>query len=361
MDVTVHFATNRNHDPRAPHGFGNGYNPDGPYCVRYGSAEVAVPRDRLRGTYRLKAVSVVPESIPGVNAAADAPLVLGSAQVFDGLRQRLRDTGADLLILLHGFGSTLQDSLERAAQLKVAWGTPARPLEVAVFSWPSDGRTLLPRLSSGFRLAYFNDRSDAEASREAISRALRRLVDYFRRLPEEEACGRRMHLVAHSMGNYALRHALQSFARDYRPGAMPRLFENIFLMAADEDDDAFEEPRKFGRLPELASAVHVYFASNDLALTISDATKSNPDRLGSTGPRTLSDLPRKVVLVDCAPVADVPGLADATHQYYRARPEVVADVQAVLAGAAPDAVAGRRYIDAARAFRIEAAPRGRRR
>jgi esterase/lipase superfamily enzyme len=153
------------------------------------------------------------------------------------------------------------------------------------------------------------------------------------------------------MGNYVLRHALQSFARDFRPGGMPRIFENIFLMAADEDDDAFEHPHKFGRLPEIAASVHVYFTPLDTALTISDITKGNPDRLGSAGPRTLSDLPRKVVLVDCSLVADCPGLSDGLHQYYRSRAEVVADVQAVLSGTAPDAI-GRDFASAARAFRI---------
>jgi esterase/lipase superfamily enzyme len=152
---------------------------------------------------------------------------------------------------------------------------------------------------------------------------------------------------------------VQSFARDYKPGGMPRLFDHIFLMAADEDDDAFELPHKFARLPELASAVHVYFASNDMALHISDGTKGNPDRLGSTGPRTLTDLPRKVTLVDCASVSDTRPASEARHQYYRKRPEVVADVQAVLAGQPPGIIAGRVYSEPDRAFRL--VPRARKR
>ena len=65
----------------------------------------------------------------------------------------------------------------------------------------------------------------------------------------------RLHLLAHSMGNYVLRWALQSFGRDHpSPLGMPRVFQNIFLMSADEDDDAFDTPLKFGRLHELLSA-----------------------------------------------------------------------------------------------------------
>ncbi|NKE45172.1 alpha/beta hydrolase [Roseomonas frigidaquae] len=358
METTVYFATNRNLDVDEAFGFGNQYNPDGPYCVRYGAAQVAVPKDRLNGRYRLVSVSVAAESIPGLGAAPDAPVIRGSDTIFDALRDRLRATGADLLILLHGFGCSFQDSLERAAHLREVYGTAARPIEVAVFAWPTDGRTLVPDGTELFKLAYFNDRTDAEASREAIARSLRRIIDYFRHLPPELACGRRMHLMAHSMGNYVLRHAVQSFARDFKPGGMPRLFENIFLMAADEDDDAFELPHKFARLPELAAAVHVYFAANDAALGISDISKGNPDRLGQAGPRTLTDLPRKVVLVDCAAVSDIDGLTDANHQYYRSRREVVEDVQAVLAGLPPDQVKQRVFAAAARAFRL--VPRARR-
>lgn len=358
MEATVYFATNRNLEPGAEFRFGNQYNPDGPYSVRYGAAQVALPKDRLNGQYRLASVSVAPESIPGLGAPADAKVIRGSDTIFDALRDRLRATGADLLILLHGFGCSFQDSLERAAQLREVYGTPSRPIEVAVFAWPTDGRTLLSAGSEMFQLAYFSDRTDAEASREAIARSLRRIVDYFRSLPPELGCGQKMHLMAHSMGNYVLRHAVQSFARDYKPGGMPRVFENIFLMAADEDDDAFEFAHKFARLPELATAVHVYFAANDTALRISDITKSNPDRLGQAGPRTLTDLPRKVVLVDCAAVSDIAGLTDANHQYYRSRREVVEDVQAVLARVAPDQVKQRVFAAAARAFRI--APRARR-
>jgi esterase/lipase superfamily enzyme len=358
METTVYFATNRNADPAAPHGFGNHYNPDGPYCVRYGWAQVKVPSDPYGGAYTITQAELAPEANAGPDADPSRPRIRGSDLVFDGLRNAMKRNGSDLLILIHGFGCTFEDALKNAAQLRTLYATKQRPLEVAVFSWPTDGRTFAPTLSSGLRAAYFSDRMDAEASREAIARALRRLVEYFQNLAPEDACGRRMHLVAHSMGNYVLRHAVQSFARDYKPGGMPRLFENIFHMAADEDDDAFELPHKYQRVPELASSVHVYFAANDMALHISDGTKGNPDRLGSTGPRTLTDLPRKVILVDCAAVSDTGG-TDAQHQYYRKRPEVVADVRAVLAGQVPDAISQRVYSAAERAFRLVPAARRR--
>src|SRR3546814_10975353 len=117
---------------------------------------------------------------------------------------------------------------------------------------------------------------------------------------------------------------------------MPRVFKNIVLMAPDEDNDAFEHADKLARLPELAESVSVYFARNDLALSISDKTKGHPDRLGSTGPRTITNLPQKVTLVDCSNVSDTSSVTDARHQYYRSPWEVGEDVRPALAGTPGD-------------------------
>lgn len=356
MDATVYFATNRNHtgDPAEP--FGKSYNPDGPFCVRYGYADVAVkgkkPHDPK--SYSVRKVEVIPDLIePGDPATGRKP-VHGSDIALPALRDRMRANKADLLIFIHGFNCSFSDALENAAQLRQVYSTPRRPLEVAVFSWPSDGRTVVPDVkadSSKLRLAYFNDRTDAEASANAMARVLKKLVDFVKEMSREANCGQRIHLVAHSMGHFALRHAIQAFGRDYKPGCMPRLFDTMFLMAADEDNDAFELAHKFERLPELATSVHVYYATNDRILQVSDMTKSNPDRLGLAGPRTLSDLPRKVTLVDCTQVSGEGPLAQG-HSYYRLMPPVTADVRAVLAGIPGNAMDWRKYVPAERGFRI---------
>jgi esterase/lipase superfamily enzyme len=343
-DLTVHFATNREEvKGRIP--FGPALNPKSPLYLRYGAAEVTPPTAR-KDDFTLKRVRVAPEAIPGVNAAPDAAVKLGSAAVFDGLRQRLIDNRADLLLFLHGYACDFEMAMIRAAELKQNWAAPDRPLEVAVFSWPADG-SMTPLIS------YASDRDDARSSAKAVARSLLRLLEYIRGLDRADWCNARMHLVAHSMGNYALRNAFQALCTELH-GKIPRLFDTIFLMAADEDQDAFEHQHKLRDLPDLANSVQVYFAGNDHALTISDVTKANPDRLGTIGPRTLTNLPQKVTLVDCGRVSAT-SLAEVNHQYYRQRPEVLADVRAVLAGAAPDAIPNRDFIADKRAFRIRPA------
>ena len=346
-ETTVYFATNREEtgDEAAP--FGPGLNHKSPLYLRYGAADVTLP-DKPKDDFKLARVRVAPEQIPGVTASMRAKVKLGSQAVFDGLREQLIANKADLLLFLHGYACDFAMAMARAAELKMRWSTPDRPLEVAVFSWPADGKTI-PLIS------YASDRDDARSSAKAVARALLRFIDYIKELDRGEWCNARMHLVAHSMGNYMLRNAFQALCSDLG-GKVPRLFETIFLMAADEDNDAFEDVGKLMHLPDLAQAVNVYFAANDGALTISDVTKNNPDRLGTTGPRTLTNLPQKVTLVDCARVSSTPSLLEVNHQYYRQRPEVIADVQAVLAGVAPDSIPNRSFIPDKRAFRIAAAP-----
>lgn len=355
----VHFATNREEVLVGGEvaGFGPALNPKSPLWLRYGTAEMTPPTKRKDG-YGIGALRVAPENIP-LGEPGGEPVVRGSDAVFDSLRRRLIDNRADLTLLVHGYACTFENALSNAAAIKDQWGSRATPLETAVFAWPADGRTV-PWLS------YASDRDDARSSAKAIARALQRFLTYLAdiseqvrmgKLPKEELCRARIHLVAHSMGVYALRQALQAMISDLGGRPLPRVFKTVFLMAGDEDNDAFEHATKLARLPELAEQVYVYFARNDGALVISDVTKGNPDRLGATGPRTLTSLPQKVTLVDCTDVSSTGSLTDANHQYWRKRDEVMADIRQVLAGRAPEAVTGREWIAARSCFRIKAARR----
>jgi len=366
MAVRVHFATNREEivENGVVTGFGPRLNPKSPLWLRYGAADME-PDRRGETPFRIAGLDVAPENIPGTPGADGETVLLGSDAVFEGLRQRLIDNEADLVLMLHGFACDFRNALSNAAEIKTAWGTRSFPIETAMFSWPADGK-VVPFLS------YASDRDDARSSAKAIARALQRLLGYLKDLQDEavkerlkaqrenrepkiDLCHAKIHLVAHSMGTYALRNALQALISDYGGKRLPRVLHTIFLMAADEDNNAFEHETKLARLPELAEQVYVYFARNDNALVISDVSKGNPDRLGATGPRTLTSLPQKVTLVDCTEVSSTGSVKDANHQYYRKRAEVIADVRQVLAGKAPEAVTGREWIPARSCFRIKAA------
>ncbi|MGE3163325.1 MAG: alpha/beta hydrolase [Planctomycetota bacterium] len=321
--ITVYFGTNRRPNRKQnPTDFTGEFSVEGLANLRFGQAEYDSARDVVRS------VEVFHETPSGT--------VLGSAQLMGGLQERMRKNQADALVFIHGFNVSFQDALRSAARLQAAHSTAERPLEVVAFSWPSDGSAT----------HYPSDRHDAKASGLAISRGFEKLIKFLHALDPANACQRKIFLLCHSMGNYALRCAVQEMIKQYR--TLPRVFHEIILAAADEDDDTFEVDHKLARLPELADRVTVYFNRGDRALTASDYLKGNPDRLGSNGPRKPRSVHAKVGLVDCTDV--VSGLLE--HDYYIGAAPVVADIRAVLAGVNSDQVANRDYVVQSNRYRL---------
>ncbi len=362
----IYFATNRNMLTETPGSFGARFNPDKPTYFRVGKANV--PKAGKTG-YRVDPASVqVFAQDPGQNGK---DMVLGSHKAFTDIRATLakKDNARDIILYIHGFATGFNESLERASQLCDAYLSPAnmggrnlsskktgprKPL-VFCFSWPSDGTSFGNGISNNHKppkWAYFSDRDDAKSSGVAMARSLSKLFTFLDKLDPGELCNQRIHLVAHSMGAYALRHALQALKSELGGGRLLRILENVFLMAADEDADALNHEYKLKPLIELARQVHVYHAHNDTVLAVSDWTKSNPDRLGENGPIKLSDTINRVISIDCADVAFT-RLRDAHHQYYRLSPKVINDVRAVLRGERHDRIKGRAVVEQGRSYRIK--------
>ncbi len=352
--VEIYFATNRNYiegSEKAP--FGPRFNPDGVAALRFGKAAFDVKKDT--------AVPLSTEVYP------DPPKTLledpnlqpqGSARFLEDLRQEMLK-GRDTVIFIHGFNVSFVEALAAGALL--AASLPGKQ-NLVVFSWPSDGAAI-PYMS------YYSDREDARASGPALARAYLKLFDFMQQLRERELkkldaagaepvvtelCDRSLHILAHSMGNYVLRQGVQAI-RAKEPRHIVRMFDQIIMAAPDEDDDAFELDEKMRLLPSLARRITVYHNRHDRALVISDKTKSNPDRLGSEGPRMLDLLPKKVEIVDCSPVAKA---ADpmVQHSYYIHCPEVAKDIGWVLADTEEPAFGDREIIREGRAYRIRVIP-----
>ena len=319
---SVYFATNRN--PVMQDGaivdFGPNFSEAGLHDLRFGVAEVV--------DGKMVSLSVAPED-------TESP---ASIEVFARIKEKMATQGRDTLVNIHGYATPFRGAVEGLWRTKEAYKDAN--LNVVLFSWPSDGAHA-PH-------DYGNDRHDAEASGLAFARGLLKLADF---LKDGEACGRRIHLLAHSMGNFVLRHALQQLIAQAQGNRLPLMFANLFSMAADEDADALDCMAKWARLPELAKAVHVYMNVHDLALQGSNLTKGNPDRLGNTGPAYPMNLPAKVTVVDVSRVDnlfnDLVG-----HGYYDQVPQVIADVLQVLQGKEPEEVQGRFYVPAKNRYRL---------
>lgn len=229
------------------------------------------------------------------------------------------------LMLLPGFAATFVDTLRRTAQVATAYGAA----EAYCFSWPANGRVSFDD--------YRSDQRDARDSAGTIAIALERLLAATDALAGEVP---RIEIVAHSMGAFALRHAVQ-IIRAERPALLRQSpFAGAFLMAADDDFDTLGDQAKLGPLVTLAKRVTVYTAGSDKALTASQFV-NRFSRLGIFGPKDLGALPPNVTRIDVSAhsstVGDV-GESHFRHQYYRLAPGVIKDVRQVLAGKAPNRV-----------------------
>lgn len=334
--IRVFFVTNRDYQPDNKLAvFGSHFNPDGVAGLRFGYADYEGdgPKPTLAGVTVYEDKKGAEDKTPGSrNLLADLHKVMAGEK-------------SDTMVFIHGFNVSFRDALDAAAtlvaQVQVA---EARQLNMVLFSWPSDGKKV-PWMS------YYSDREDGRASGPALARAYLMLQAFVAELGEKDHCQRNLHLLAHSMGAYVLRNGLQAIlAKD--PNKLTRLFDQILLAAPDEDDDTFETDQKFRLLPRLGRRVTVYFNRNDRALLVSDKTKSNPDRLGSDGPRLIDLIPKKVVLVDCRNVA-TKGDKIAGHSYYINNTAMTDDISRVLADLDTEAL-GREYIEAKRVWRIVA-------
>ncbi len=337
---SVYFITNRNlkREGGRPT-FGVTFNPNASSELRYGRAEV----DENGGEFTVGDIEVYPE-----RRTSEGYVVKGSTGFLTDLHALMFDGAGDSIIFVHGFNTDFADALRSGARLARGLERHGARLNLVVFSWPSDGEKI-PFHS------YFRDREDARASGPALGRAFIRAREFLEALPPEKACKRNLHLVAHSMGAYVVRNALQ-YVIGRGTENLVRIFNQVVLAAPDEDDDAFEHPHKLQLLSRLGRRVTCYFSKRDIALGLSDKTKSNPDRLGSDGARLKDMLPAKVAMIDCQDFSGsgappVPG--DTNHHGYFERSErIQRDLSQILSGVDDEQIEGRIFVPERKCYRV---------
>ena len=353
----LYYATNRNHigdDRWHPRSYGNKFSDDGMENLRFGVVKLSADdreverhlRADVRGsgtgdgealsTYfkacaENAAIQAYPESIKNdIAEAAQPDAKLGSKAMFADLQADM-ERSSDVLIYIHGFNVSWSDAVGAALALQVMLQQsplrdPAQNLIVVLFTWPSDGLAL-PWVS------YKSDRSEAIGSGAAVGRAFLKARDFLADLRDRaksagrELCGQDIHLLCHSMGNFLLQHALARMAEHTPGSALARLFEHVFLCAADVDDTALESGQPLCQVHEIARSVSIYHNQGDAALVISDYTKGNPERLGGYGAAHPALLHGKVQQIDCTSI--VHGVVE--HSYYLTG-HVNADIRASIDG-----------------------------
>ncbi|MBV8095229.1 MAG: alpha/beta hydrolase [Acetobacteraceae bacterium] len=257
----------------------------------------------------------------------------------DAIKAEILSARRNILIFLHGFGNAFRDGITRAAfnrEWFASSGLKGADTTVVAFTWPSLGQVVAapPHLLPD---DYLRDQGNAQSSGPHIAAFFRQLQTM---LMQAQSAGQRSFLLAHSMGNYALQAAVQSWFTHGEAAQL--LFNETFLAAADERDDSFAFPRpgRLSSLPLLTEHTWIYYSVRDVAMYLSAAVNLI-GRIGFDGPDDKSNQskfpPTQFRMLDCADVGDY-NLAvppDASHQYYRRSRKVRDHIASVMNGSPP--------------------------
>jgi len=196
---------------------------------------------------------------PGRHMVVHGVVVAEEAPWFAALRDVVAGSDAeDAFVFVHGYNVTFEEAVLRTAQ--IAYDLKFRGAPIC-FSWPSQGGLA----------QYTVDEANVRWATGHLERFLVAL--------RARSGAKRIHLIAHSMGNRALTETLQRLRATTPPGAP--LFDEIVLAAPDVDAETFRDDIAPSILPT-AARVTLYASSRDAALLLSREVHGYP-RAGEAG------------------------------------------------------------------------------
>lgn len=192
------------------------------------------------------------------------------------LQNNMMNENRDTIFFIHGYHTGKEDALKTGLEIFNKYGD----FNIVIFDW----------LSADRLLEYFKDRQFAKTSGIVLARAIKQYIKFITCQSPAINCNQKIHIVAHSMGNYVLCNAVKNLKETFNI----KLFEfigNTFLMAADVDWVAFEENAvdNLSLLSKISNKIVVYYNEHDLALSISENFKhALIKRLGRDGIRNIN-------------------------------------------------------------------------
>jgi len=279
--------------------------------VSYGICEVSIPMNHKKGNVESPFLSLKFLEDPKKHILVTKIMPVNAKELFSSINEQLssnsnKGTNKDAVVFIHGFNVTFDDAAKRTAQVAYDIGFKGAPI---MFSWPSDGA-----LSQ-----YMSDREDVTWSINHIEQFLTDVVD--------KAGAKKIHLIAHSMGNQGLIGALYRIALKNRKGKK-RLFENIILAAPDFDAQLFKQ-QIAPEVVALTKSWTIYSSDNDAALDVSSNVNS-AKRLGQ--PVTAIS---GVDVIDATGIEVTPWSVPEFHSYYATKQVVVDDIIDTIKGIPP--------------------------
>ena len=242
--VEVHYATHRK--PTGSSAPGDFYGSStGP--MRYGRAVVSVPTDREIGSLPKPSIwSLEFRTDPAKHVALTKVQPISDRQAFmRAIAGKIgRSKHKDIFVFVHGYNSSFEAAVERAGQIAADLHMDGAPI---VYSWPSQGSV------AGYLLD-----AKAIAQPQLTQDFASFLTDIARRTG-----ARRVHLVAHSMGNRLLVSALDKLAAS---GNAPKFSEIVF---AAPDVGQRDFTAALPRIRKLGNRLTLYASKRDRALLVS--------------------------------------------------------------------------------------------
>ncbi len=209
----------------------------------------------------------------------------------------------DLLVYVHGFNVDFNEAILRAGQIAFDFGFAGTPI---AFSWPSEGEAT----------SYNLDRADALYSAKYLELFLEKL--------SAKNPKRKIHIIAHSMGNQALLHGLRLMAYKNKK----KRFASVILAAPDFDAEFFTQQISKEIRP-LAASWTIYTSNKDAALWASENFNS-VKRLGT--PLSIVD---GYQIIDASELQVTPWNLAENHSYYATKKVILDDMVKVLKGLLP--------------------------
>jgi esterase/lipase superfamily enzyme len=222
--------------------------------------------------------------------------------------------GGEAFVFVHGYNNSFEDAARRTAQIAKDLSFRGAPV---MYSWPS-------RQSASLR--GYQDDSDA------IGWSEEHFLSFMAGVARESGA-RRIHVIAHSMGNRLVTETLRKLSYHFRSGQLPRL-NQVVLTAPDVDAEYFRTAIA-PRIVQTAERVTIYSSNRDLALKASSVINQfGKRRLGEAG-EELTVFPefRSIEVVDASTVDTE--LFSLNHSYHADSATVLDDIARVLEGYAP--------------------------
>lgn len=221
--------------------------------------------------------------------------------------------GGEAFIFIHGFNNSFEDAARRTAQIAYDLKFKGAPL---MYSWPSQG--------SGSIWAYKEDGRTAQWCEENVTLFVEAIA--------RESGARKIHLIAHSMGNRVLSRALKNISQKLTLSRQDKpLFNEVILTAPDIDAQVFKDSIA-PHIVQTADRFTIYSSSEDLALKASRVVNSLwHQRLGEGG-SYLTVFPKfkKINVVDASDIDT--NLFALGHSYHADSVTVLSDVRLVFEG-----------------------------